>query len=101
MTELVANEYCQNFPTRLPNEYLISSGIYFSRPAYRLLMLDILNKNLVEGAISENQFSTGAMNRLYEFTNRADSSDKRNPTKLSVLVKRWLATLDLQKSVID
>ena len=103
MTQLVANEYLKYFKTRLPNEYLISGNVYMSQAAYNILSSDLAEAQLIQNAIDENQFSTGAINYLYPILEQAkDGQESRNvdSDQLKRSLHLWLMTLDLNKSVI-
>ncbi len=104
MTQLVANESFKYYKTRLPNTYLISASVYMSQAAYDILTRVIADEHLIYNAINENQFSTGAFNRLYEMIDRAffDPKIQRDQSliKLKRLLDTWLLTIDLEKAVI-
>ena len=105
MTQLVTNEYHKYFKTRLPNEYLISGNIYMSQASYRILSSNFSEARLIQNAIDENQFSTGAINYLCQILEQAKSSQNANSKESSTQLKRllnlWLLTLDLNKAVIE
>jgi len=104
MTQLVANEFFKYYKVRLPNTYLISGNIYMSQAASRILIRNIADEYLIRNAIAENQFSTGAMNRLYEILEEAFSAHKKTRNQslvtLRKLLNKWLLTIDLKKAII-
>ena len=104
MTQLVANESFKYYKMRLPNTYLISANVYMSQACHRLLISDSADEHLIRNAIAENQFSTGAMNCLYEILDKAFPSKgiPRNESlvQLKALLNKWLLTIDLEKAVI-
>ncbi len=105
MTQLVINENYQYFKMRLPNTYLISAGIFMSKTAYDLLVSNFSDDDLVRNALNENQFSTGAMNHLYEMLNQAFATQNRSRSEslntLKLLLDKWLLTVDLERAVIE
>ncbi len=104
MSQLVANEAYQYYKTRLPNEYLISGGVYMSSDAHNVLVNSQNNERLIQDAIAENQFSTGAMNHLYEIINQAFPSENTvrdvGLSNLRTSIDRWLLSIDLTRAVI-
>lgn len=104
MSQLVANESYKYYKMRLPNTYLISGNIYMSEAAYSILTRVIADEHLIYDAISENQFSTGVLNYLYEIIDKVffDPETQREDSlvKLKTLLDNWLLTVDLEKSVI-
>lgn len=104
MTKLVANEYYKYYKTRLPNDYLISANVYMSQASYGILKADVSDQRLIQNAIDENQFSTGAINHLCQILDQATMTKNISRTeslaKLKVLLNKWLMTLDLNKAVI-
>ncbi|MGF1588177.1 MAG: hypothetical protein ACFCU7_02855 [Pleurocapsa sp.] len=105
MTQLVINENYQYYKMRLPNMHLISGGIFMSKAAYSIITSDFLDESCLQDAISENQFSTGAINHLYDISNQAfpanDVSHQQSLTTLKFLINKWLLTIDLERAVIE
>ncbi|MEL6440616.1 MAG: hypothetical protein AAFQ80_15340 [Cyanobacteria bacterium J06621_8] len=104
MTQLVTNECHKYFKTRLPNEYLISGNVYMSQASYRILSSNFSQAQLIQDAINENQFSTGAIDYLHQILENVTSNQRgesgTSSNQLKRLLNMWLMSLDLNKSVI-
>ncbi len=105
MTQLVINENYQYYKMRLPNTHLISAGIFMSKAAYSIITSNFSDESCLRDAIAENQFSTGAINHLYDISNKAflsnNLSHQQSLRDLKLLINKWLLTVDLERAVIE
>ena len=104
MSQLVPNESYQYYKTRLPNQQLISGGVFMSPAAHGVLNSKIADDRLIRNAIAENQLSMEAINSLDEILGRTMSARSFRQDSLVALKQQldcWLNSLDLTRSVIN
>ena len=105
MTELIKDDICKHYKTRLPVNYLNSDELYLTQAAYDML-LSLDDDRLLYDAMQEGQFSKGFVNFIQiEYEKTLTLPDRTTSMSIEILqdaiFNRLNDFLDLDDVVIQ